>query len=223
MPIFNIEKKTYTNEYNKESDTYTSNNFKSRPLKHWRKVACSTTRCNVLTQEVFKNKTNECGDCDPKKFIIKSGLTEKLINPINNEPAKIKYNYSHLTYLKSKCRTYNQLLSGNIVDKNDITKRSAQQCATGCQSGKPVHFTFNPSNKEFKQQGAVSASSRIHKLKYDTVTNGAATFKSAYGASAQNAGSYKTYGNTPYFVKSKIDNSCSNRPLMKYRQKKTVC
>lgn len=224
MTLINIEKKEHTNEYNNVSNTSNTTRYSScRPLKHWRKVLCSDVNCNIITQEIIKDKSNECGDCNPKKLLIRSGLTEKLINPTNNEPAKIKYNYSNLTYLKSKCSTYEQLLTGISNDVNDKTKRSTLECATGCNNNNSINFTYKPNNEKFSQQGAVSSSSRIHRLKYDTITNNAASFKSAYGSSAANAGKYRTYGGSPYFIKSKIDNNCNNRPLMGYRQKSQVC
>jgi hypothetical protein len=227
MTIFIKTEKPYVNEYNKQDSSTDSNPFKARPLKHWRKVLCcknNCNNCNKLTKEIFKPNISECGSCDPKKIIIKSAQTEKLINPINcGEPGKIKYSHSNLTYLKSKCKTYNQQISGLSTDINDKTKRTILNCATGCKTNSSVTFTYKPNNEKFSQQGAVSAASRLHRLKYNTITNNATSFKSAYGASAQSAGSYKTYGDPPYFIKSNINNNCNNRPLMKYRQHSQVC
>ena len=223
MTLINIQSNSYKNEYNQDTSQTDSNAFKARPLKHWRKVLCKTFNCNDLTQEIIKDKTRECGNCDPKKFIIKSGQTEKLINPVNNEEPKIKYCYSHLTYLKSKCKTYNQLLTGIANDSTDPITRSTLECATGCNSNTSTIFTYKPNNEKYATQGAVSSSSRLHRLKYNTITDNAASFKSAYGASAASAGKYRTYGGSPYFIKSKIDNTCNNRPLLKYRQKSQVC
>lgn len=222
MTVINIKSNLYKNEYNQETSIDDLNAFKSRPLKHWRKVLCKSPSCNALTQEVFKDNSNQCGNCDPKKKIIRSGLTEKLINPVNNEEPKIKYCYSNLTYLKSKCKTYNQLLSGISNNPHDKTIRSTLECATGCNNNNSVNFTYKPNNEKFSQQGAVSASSRLHRLKYNTITKNSYSFKNAYGAAAASAGSYKTYGESPYFIKSKIENMC-NRSLLKYRQKSQVC
>ena len=223
MTIINIQTNKYTNDYNDNDNLIDSTQFKSRPLKHWRKVLCSTTKCNYLSQEIIKDKENECGNCDPKKFIIKSGQTEKFINPINNEEPNIKYCYSNSSYLKSRCKTYNQLLSGRSTNQVDKTIRTTLECAIGCNDKKSVNFTYKPNNENYSIQGAVSSSSRLHKLKYDTITDNAVSFKSAYGASAASAGKYRTYGGSPYFIKTKIDNTCNNRPLLRYRQKSQVC
>ena len=223
MTLINTTTNSYKYDYNQETGSADSNAFKARPLKHWRKVLCKTSNCNDLTQEIIKDKSSECGNCDPKKFIIRSGMTEKLINPVNNEEPKIKYCYSNITYLKSKCKTYNQLLTGTANDINNPTTRSTLDCATGCYSNSSVDFTYKPSNKDYHTQGAVSSSSRLHRLKYNTITDSAASLKSAYGASAASAGKYRTYGGSPYFIKSKIDSNSNIRPLLKYRQKSEIC
>jgi len=222
MTLININSYSYKNEYNQETESTDSAAFKARPLKHWRKVLCHNSNCKDLTQEIIKDKSSECGNCDPKKFIIRSGQTEKLINPVNNKEPNIKYCYSSLTYLKSKCKTYNQLLTGIANNPNVPSSRSTLECATGCNSNNSVNFTYKPNNKNYDTQGAVSCSSRLHRLKYNTITDNAASFKSAYGASAASAGKYRTYGGSPYFIKSKIDTIC-NRPLLKYRKHSTVC
>lgn len=52
----------------------------------------------------------------------------------------------------------------------------------------PLHY--KPNNPEFAVQGAVDSSARIQRLKYNTITNGAALIKSAYGSAAANALAY---------------------------------
>jgi hypothetical protein len=53
-----------------------------------------------------------------------------------------------------------------------------------------VPLYYKPNNPEFAQQGAVESSSRIQRLKYNTITNGAALIKSSYGSAAANALAY---------------------------------
>lgn len=52
----------------------------------------------------------------------------------------------------------------------------------------PLHY--KPNNPTFAVQGAVDSSARIQRLKYNTVTNGAALTKSAYGNAVANALAY---------------------------------
>ena len=53
-----------------------------------------------------------------------------------------------------------------------------------------VPLYYKPNNPEFAQQGAVDSSARIQRLKYNTITNGAALTKSAYGSATANALAY---------------------------------
>jgi hypothetical protein len=62
-----------------------------------------------------------------------------------------------------------------------------------------------PNNVKYGVQGAVSAGTRLERLKLETITKNGASFKSAYGVAAGNAGQY--HGDSmgaPYFIKSKI-------------------
>lgn len=53
---------------------------------------------------------------------------------------------------------------------------------------KPIYY--KPNNIEFAQQGGVTASERIARIKYNTITTAGSTFRSAYGAQTANAYSY---------------------------------
>ena len=63
-----------------------------------------------------------------------------------------------------------------------------------------------PNNRPFAQQGAVSSSTRLLKLKVDTVTQNANNL-SAWGQSAQNAARYSSRPEAPFILKSK-NNIC---------------
>ena len=55
-------------------------------------------------------------------------------------------------------------------------------------SFKPIYY--KPNNPGYAQQGAVSASDRVARIKYEAVTDAASTFRSAYGAAAAAANAY---------------------------------
>ena len=55
----------------------------------------------------------------------------------------------------------------------------------------------------------VHSSSRLERLKYDTVTLNGNSFRTAYGEAGANAGKYHRDGFTPYFTKNKVA-SCVN-------------
>jgi hypothetical protein len=53
-----------------------------------------------------------------------------------------------------------------------------------------VPLYYKPNNPEFGVQGAVDASTRLERLRYETITNGAQGIRSAYGNAAANALAY---------------------------------
>lgn len=63
---------------------------------------------------------------------------------------------------------------------------------------------YKPNNSQFAQQGAVSSSSRIARLKYNSITNTANSYRSAYGPHVANALAYGVPANG-YTVKDKED------------------
>ena len=195
---------------------------------------------DAVNQVVYQYKQNEVpctSNCNPQSNIIRSGMTEKLINPQSDGPAKKKYSFSTKEYLKSKCRTYNQNKSGTLipdVEYSTLTNnkccavplpyndehqgpqtRSALNCPTGCT------IIVKPNNQQYFQQGAVDSSSRIARLKYNTVESNANSFATANGAAAASAGRYRADGNAPYFIKSKQQNC--NKSLFHRQGNRTMC
>lgn len=73
-------------------------------------------------------------------------------------------------YLQSRCKTYeqNQTLGKNTGTANEFYGTSCTTKSDGTVCKPVIH---KPNNKQFKQQGGVSSSSRIAKLKYDTIRN----------------------------------------------------
>lgn len=57
-----------------------------------------------------------------------------------------------------------------------------------------VPLYYKPSNSKFANQGGVDSSSRLQRLKYDTVTNSANTFMTAYGRATADALAYGVPG-----------------------------
>jgi len=80
---------------------------------------------------------------------------------------------------------------------------------------------YKPNNPQFARQGAVSGSTRIQKLKADTITNNGFSFYSAYGATMANAGNFQgTNESSNYYVKNKNYPLTAYNSLDKYRQNK---
>lgn len=161
--------------------------------------------------------------CDtPENNIIKSSVTLLSKSYYSNNKA----------YLKARCKLYSQKqsiqeIAGNTYDSQLIVENSTEfntnNCTNPYQTGRQCSNTtiYKPSNAQYAVQGAVDNGTRLAKLKYDTITKNGASFRSAFGEAAANAGKYQgNYdGNTSYFLKSKYT------PPIAWRRngKKTVC
>jgi hypothetical protein len=80
---------------------------------------------------------------------------------------------------------------------------------------------YKPNNPQFARQGAVSGSTRLQKLKSDTITSNGFSYYSAYGATMANAGNFQgTNASNNYFVKNRNFPLTGYIALDKYRQNK---
>lgn len=80
---------------------------------------------------------------------------------------------------------------------------------------------YKPNNPQFARQGAVCGSTRIQKLKSDTITSNGFSYYSAYGATMANAGNFQgTNSSNNYFVKNRNFPLTGFIALGKYRQNK---
>jgi hypothetical protein len=160
--------------------------------------------------------------CTPENNIIKSAVTLLSKSYYSNNKA----------YLKARCKLYSQKqsiqeIAGNTYDSqlivNNSTEFNTNNCTNPYQTGRQCSntTTYKPSNAQYAVQGAVDNGTRLAKLKYDTITKNGASFRSAFGEAAANAGKYQgNYdGNTSYFLKSKYS------PPIAWRRngQKTVC
>jgi hypothetical protein len=240
---------------------YDGNNFRARPMKHWRKqysnvnpsaIGGSTLPKNLLhytdtpggttisnslesqcldcsyniivpdelvafrSKDTLNNKVGEyypssfaqminynnpkselSGDyaqclyiCDPQK-----NAQNKVRYPsaVNTNKSKPKYYQSNSSYLQSKCATFKQN-QGNVA-----------HCNSSCS-------VYKPNNAQYSQQGAVSSSSRIDRLKYNTINKFASNFTKDvnFGPSVANAYAYSGRPEAPFTIKNKMSNCKSN-------------
>lgn len=131
-----------------------------------------------------------------------------------------KYYTDSKAYLKSRGKLYDQKISTTKVpnveyyDVSGVPLNPSNSslgpevflttgCSLNCPQNNPPITIYKPNNKKFAVQGAVSSSSRITRLKLDTINKNGASFNSAFGHAAVNAGRYAPEGNAPYFVKTK--------------------
>lgn len=204
-------------------------------------VTCSE-RPTVITKSIhdaeninvfFKNEGDKFYDSEKGKVVCVACNPET--NVIKRASSIISKNYyeNRAAYLKSRCKTYNQNISGvakegiqyldgvNPVWASDSSSGSQVRSTMDCCSvtGNTNTLIYKPNNNQYACQGAVDSSDRITRLKMNTINKNGASFVSAWGASAANAGSYHTYG-TPYFVKSKNEKECINHHRKGH---KTIC
>lgn len=159
-----------------------------------------------------ENQKTVCVSCNPEANVIKraSSIISK------------NYYQDRATYLKSRCKTFKQNISGTPIEGIQYLNGSSivwpTDGPTGSQnystldccsiSGKASTLIYKPNNVQYACQGAVDSSDRITRLKMNTINKNGASFLNAWGASAANAGSYHAGGTTPYFVKSKTQTQC---------------
>jgi hypothetical protein len=174
------------------------------------------------------NQRQVCVACNPENNIIKSAVT--LLNK--------NYYTDSRAYLKSRCLLYDQKLSTNLKPGveyiNSVTHqpippsnspngsqvRLTQNCPKNCPTGSTVTTIYKPNNSQFAVQGAVSSSTRLDRLKYNTITNNGSSFYTAWGSAGANAGRYQGTSEAPYFLKTK------NQPCVNFHingNKTTTC
>jgi hypothetical protein len=72
---------------------------------------------------------------------------------------------------------------------------------------------YKPNNPQFAQQGAVTSGSKIARIRYDTITNSAASYRSAFGLHVSNALAYGVPANG-YTIKDKLGYPNPNTPTV---------
>ena len=118
-------------------------------------------------------------------------------------------------YLKSRCKTFDQKqslkeITGNTYNSKKMVENSTQFATNNCNYPNETNRVcqnvtyYNPNNSQFSKQGAVESSTRLLKLNNDTITKNGASFRSAFGDAAANAGKYHGESFAPYFLKSKV-------------------
>lgn len=173
----------------------------------------------------ISNNKMACIACNPQANIIKPAST--LISK--------KYYSDRAAYLKSRCKTFAQNISGNPVQGIQYLNGTNPVWASDSPSGSQVYSTsdccsttgttstliYKPNNQQYATQGAVQASDRIARLKMNTINKNGASFVNAWGASAANAGAYHGDTGAPYFMKS-LKNQPNCVPVRRNGDK-TVC
>lgn len=180
---------------------------------------CDTANCSytVTAEDVENGWNGPIGKkicCNPENNVIGRGTT--LLSK--------KYYTDSKAYLRSRNKLYKQKLTilpysgvtyynseGEWLYPNDTTTGpqifSTGKCPQTACGGNQQITIFKPNNRQFKVQGAVSSSTRLEKLKLETVNKSGKSLANVYGRSAAKAGSYYLNGTTPQLIKDKIETS----------------
>ena len=137
---------------------------------------------------------------------------------LNNRPDS--YNSSS-QYLHGRNKTFqqNQFNLIRVQDPADAAKNvyasnTIQYCGSVSSETHYVPVYFKPNNSKFGTQGAVEASSRLARLKYDTITDSGSKMRKAYGEQTANALSYGVPPNG-YTIKDKMGYPKTCTPVIK--------
>jgi len=199
------------------------------PIKHWRKQLISANDLSCTRQDyVIQDPNTKCVSNKITKYgqpaYISCTAETKIIKSAQMLTTKT-YSRDTKEYLRRKCKTYEQRLTGSNIPNNTYTTISGEHVypsnsSTGSQLKNalncydtPCQIIFKPNNVKFTQQGAVSSSDRLVRLKLDTITRNSNSFKTAWGEEAANAAKYHGTSEAPYFLKNKYEakKHCTNR------------
>ena len=134
---------------------YCNGNVFRNPLVGYRKVL-DNNKCDIKTEEIYK---------DPYSLSYNlGGGYDRRIRFINNKGGKVdeKYSYSYKDYLIKTCKSFD--IHENRTDEKikGTTKYSCSKDLSGCTVYKPI-------NRRNGSNGAVSASARLSRLKYNAL------------------------------------------------------
>ena len=162
---------------------------------------CTTCKGAIKFKEEPLQENSPCKTCNP-------------IKP-NTQLSETMYNDTK-TYLTSRCATYNQQLStipnsagiyflpnGLAVEPSNSPTGSQIREPNNCLTRKCETVIYKPNNVQYAQQGGVSSSSRIARLKYNNLNQNGAAYNSAAGAVGINSGRYQTEASPSYYNKYK--------------------
>lgn len=158
----------------------------------------------------FENNVN---NVDPNIYCLKiadpPSKARKLTRTkttINENPGLPKYFQTNFSYLQNRCKTYKQK-SFNFKNVSDASPDSVEYDANCCPSDSRCKKTiYKPNNSKFAVQGAVDSSSRITRLKLDTINTSANNSDKGnfgLGNALPNAYAYSGKPEAPYTQKSK--------------------
>ena len=183
----------------------------------------------VLPNNSSQNPCNACDDTainsaqtasisqadNARRRVRSAGMNRPKYN--SNQNNRSENFRSASQYLKSRNRTFTQNQFTNLrIDnpsnsaENVYASNTIQYCNNGGKATNYVPVYYKPNNTKFAVQGAVDSSSRLARLKYDTITDVGGSMRTAFGPETANALAYGVPPNG-YTIKEKMGypNKCT--------------
>jgi len=201
------------------------------------KTACNTANtctnsATILSDNILRpNDDKWCCNTNSDGVIIRTNVNGYIGENVKYTASTIlKPNYyaDRKSYLQSRCLLYEQRLSGARLNgvnyvvngiiqtpngTNRVEQRATENClsqkCTGTSNPNTAITIYKPSNYQYATQGAVDSSSRIARLKYNTITKGGYQASvTAFGTAGANANStYNGSDVSPNFLKNRYNNA----------------
>lgn len=144
--------------------------------------------CTSQNIRILKENITLLNECNGIKVYLEDGVnntrcvggTNNVRRSANTNISKNYYRNYH-SYLKSKCRTYED--NARLGSQNDNGSYKSSKCSTITNSNGTTcdkEIIYKPSNKLFSVQGAVSSSSNTIRKKNDAIYKNNASLKSTY-------------------------------------------
>jgi hypothetical protein len=188
--------------------------------------------CTIHNIRILKENITMLNACNGTKVYLEDGVnnvkciggTNKVRRSANTNISK-NYHRNYHSYLKSKCRTYEE--NARLGSQNDDGTYKSSKCSTSTSSDgttcdKPI--IYKPSNKIFSIQGATSSSANILRKKNDTIYKNNASLKNSYKSGMVSLNNvYDTESGTGYhlnYIKGDPNQQKCNKELNSIRNKK---
>jgi hypothetical protein len=108
----------------------------------------------------YNRKVTDCSCDGGYQEYVRDGCCRPVTKSAPAVPDK-NYAFSHAEYMRQKCQTIEQK-SYTFSQQESATEFRSGGCVENCNLA-----TYKPNNAGFSTQGAVSASTRMMRLKYD--------------------------------------------------------
>jgi len=166
---------------------------KPNPIKHWRKQLSAYVPNSAPIQskttiqdldDAIKTSAPSCKGYQDILYVDKC-IGVKGSNPCNTGSFQVKHSantiinkkfcWNSKQYLQSRCKTFDQ----NATIGKHLTESGPEYRSGSCPIDPSCNIViYKPNNKQFAQQGGVSSSARIAKLKYDTLRGSTSKYDS---------------------------------------------